>query len=245
MNRFTVNVPSHGLEASELRQLACAKFNLNAARYYLLMSGQRVKDKFIIPPLSVVDLVCFDDNGDAEKAPKLQAVLYDCTVTHWARQREELYRMAAQDLFVALQNFLIVRARYRQWQGTVTFPETPQDPTGLHQVLPGWLDPICKAVYAADEQNMVLVHLEGLCIAEGLIPTIQGRVWTFDWKRTPMELRMPRITARDLISMGYNPAQGDLFARILNKLRTAIETNEVSGESELAQREWIRKHFVK
>ncbi len=245
MNRFSLGVPSRGIEASQLRQLACAKFDVNASRYYLLERGQRVKDKTTLSPFTVVDLVSYDDNGDQESAPKLQTILYDSTTTHWARQRTDLFLMAARDLYLSLTQYLMLHARYRQWEATVTFPDTSQHPQGPHHVLPTWLDPICKAICNPDEQNMILVQLEGLCIADGLSPRINDRTWTFNWKRRALDAKMPRITARDLISMGYNPANGDLFARILNKLRQAIEANEVSGESELAQREWVRKTFMK
>lgn len=245
MNRVSIGIPSHGIEAGQLRRLACAKLDILATRHYLLEQGHRVKDTTLLSAFTTVDLISYDDNGDDECAPKLQTVLYNATSTQWSRQRTDLFRMASTDIFSSLTQYLTLHARYRQWNVTISFPETVQSASDGHHVLPIWIDPIIRTITNPDEQNMILVLLEGMCVSDGLNLRIENRTWTLEWKRKAADARVPRITARDLIGMGYNPSNGDLFARILTKLRQAIEANEVSGESELAQREWVRKTFVR
>lgn len=244
MNRFQINVPGHGTDVRNLIALACGRLGLIASRHYLLSSdGSRLKDISMVMPFSQVDLACYDDTGDNERAPTLQSILYDITSTRWAHPRDELFQMAAADLFVSLQNHLIQQARYRNWSAVIEFPETLTQSS--HFVPSPWLTTICTTITETQEQNTILLYLETRCAREGMIPGIEGRIWTFGWRKSKLELTMPRIMARDLIQMGYNPARSNLFAQILNGLRRAIENNEVSADSDLAQKDWVRKNFFK
>lgn len=234
LNRISIGTPLRGMEVSEIRKLACAKLEENASRHYLVSNGQRLREKDVIKPFSTLDLICYDDTGDHESSPNLCCLLYETTLSEYTKQRDELFQMAAQDVFNQMQIYFMTMARYRQWRVVIDFNK-------CH--LSTWNDVVTRVLKEESEQDMALAHLETFCIREGLFPKINNRIWLFEWKKPQQELTMPRITTRDLISMGYDPAQGDLFKRILNRLRRAIEVNEVSGESELAQRQWIRKHF--
>ena len=61
------------------------------------------------------------------------------------------------------------------------------------------------------------------------------------WK--PFDPQMPRITARELIQMGYNPSEGDLFKRILDELRRAIAEGRVTNQTADGQIKWVRQMF--
>lgn len=60
------------------------------------------------------------------------------------------------------------------------------------------------------------------------------------WGRTMVT---PRLTARHLVEMGYNPAEGDLFKRILDSVRTAIVKGLISNEVIDGQIQWVKEHF--
>jgi hypothetical protein len=67
--------------------------------------------------------------------------------------------------------------------------------------------------------------------------------WIIYWKPLPTESKVPRLTSRDLIQAGYNPAQGSLFSDILQGLRTAILKGEVSNDTLQANLLWVKEKF--
>lgn len=63
------------------------------------------------------------------------------------------------------------------------------------------------------------------------------------WKPPSHDVRIPRVTARDLIQAGYDPANQALFGRILKGLREALMNGQVSSESVNAQIFWVKTQF--
>ena len=64
------------------------------------------------------------------------------------------------------------------------------------------------------------------------------------WKPPSHDIRIPRVTARDLIQAGYDPADQALFGRILKGLREALGNGQVSSESVTAQLYWIKENYL-
>jgi hypothetical protein len=70
------------------------------------------------------------------------------------------------------------------------------------------------------------------------------RFWTVSWKDLSVEKhKYPLINARDLVQAGYDPSQGDLFKRILVKLKFAILDGK-AGDTKQSQMSWIKKNFI-
>jgi len=88
----------------------------------------------------------------------------------------------------------------------------------------------------------VLKSLKLMFLKDGLSPTED---WCVSWKPLPNEMIIPLLSARDLVSMGYDPSEGDLFRRILNALRKAIAAEEVGNELIQAQIVWVKRNFPK
>lgn len=68
---------------------------------------------------------------------------------------------------------------------------------------------------------------------------------TVSWQPSASEEQVPILTARELVQAGYNPADGDLFKRILHALNQAIARGEVRNDLIQAQLIWVREHFKK
>lgn len=66
---------------------------------------------------------------------------------------------------------------------------------------------------------------------------------TVSWRPSASEEEVPVLTARELVQAGYNPADGDLFKRILHALNQAIARGEVRNDLVQAQLLWVRQHF--
>lgn len=68
---------------------------------------------------------------------------------------------------------------------------------------------------------------------------------TNDWKISWIECNntIPTITARELVDMGYNPAEGDLFARILNGIKVAMIHGSVTNSTIQSQKVWVKNNF--
>ncbi len=79
-----------------------------------------------------------------------------------------------------------------------------------------------------------MLHKDGLYISESN---------TVSWRPSASEEEMPVLTARELVQAGYNPADGDLFKRILHALNEAIARDEVRNDLVQAQLIWVREHF--
>ena len=73
--------------------------------------------------------------------------------------------------------------------------------------------------------------------------TVNTKDWIVYWKPLPNESKVPRLTSRDFIQAGYNPAQGSLFNDILQGLRTAILKGEVSNDTLQANLLWVKEKF--
>lgn len=92
-----------------------------------------------------------------------------------------------------------------------------------------------------DDDESIMDHLNILLAKEGLYID-NGRI---SWKPSPSEEVIPKLTGRELIQAGYNPADGDLFARILRGLKEAIIRGEVKNDIIQGQIVWVNKHFPK
>lgn len=57
-------------------------------------------------------------------------------------------------------------------------------------------------------------------------------------------LCVPKITGRDLVKMGYNPAKGDHFRRIMESLAEAIGRQEVGEDNYEGQVLWVKENFA-
>lgn len=66
--------------------------------------------------------------------------------------------------------------------------------------------------------------------------------WIISWKRAEAGV-LPRLTSRELVQMGYNPGDGDLFKRILDQLRQAIADGRVSSQTLDGQIKWVKQAF--
>jgi hypothetical protein len=69
----------------------------------------------------------------------------------------------------------------------------------------------------------------------------EERFWLISWKTQQQHCNVV-VTTRDLVQAGYDPAQGDLFKRILIKLQFAILDGKV-GETKQSQLSWIKREF--
>jgi hypothetical protein len=94
-----------------------------------------------------------------------------------------------------------------------------------------------------DLHETVKTRLYKLFTEKSLAVKMDEEVWTVFWKPTPSESKVPRLTSRDLIQAGYNPAQGALFKEILEGLRGAILRNEVSNDTLQANLIWVKERF--
>ena len=56
---------------------------------------------------------------------------------------------------------------------------------------------------------------------------------------------VPKLTGRELIQMGYNPAENDLFRRIMWDLSDAISRGEVQEDVLDSQILWVKEHWEK
>jgi len=54
-----------------------------------------------------------------------------------------------------------------------------------------------------------------------------------------------KITSRDLIAMNYNPADGDLFRKILETLTEHVKKSGPDAETYQSQIVWIKENFPK
>lgn len=84
-----------------------------------------------------------------------------------------------------------------------------------------------RALNLFKEQSFAIKDVDGL--------------WYISWR--PSESKVPRLTSRDLIQAGYNPAHGTLFKDILQGLRTAILKEEVSNDTLQANLIWVKENF--
>lgn len=85
--------------------------------------------------------------------------------------------------------------------------------------------------------------IEARLISEGMTPLIAGEVWTISCKPLPHEM-LPLLTARELVQMGYNPAEGNLFERILEGLRKAIKEGQIRGDYKDGQIAWVKEKYT-
>lgn len=94
-----------------------------------------------------------------------------------------------------------------------------------------------------DLHETIKERLCKLFTEKAFIVKIGSKEWTIFWKPTPNESKVPRLTSRDLIQAGYNPAQGTLFKDILEGLRGAILRDEVSNDTLQANLLWVKEKF--
>ena len=92
------------------------------------------------------------------------------------------------------------------------------------------------------ENEYVQTALERMLCRDGLFINTNGII---SWKPLPAEEQIPVLTARDLIQAGYDPSDGDLFRRILFKLKEAIVRGEVPHDVLQAQIVWVSANFRK
>lgn len=56
---------------------------------------------------------------------------------------------------------------------------------------------------------------------------------------------IPKVTGRELIQMGYNPADHDLFRRIMWSLSEAIERGDARDDVLDSQITWVKENWPK
>ena len=245
LNRFDMVISPKGIKAVELLQLVCKRLELNTHRHYLAKHKARVSDNDLIPVWSRVDLCSFDDALPVDETPSMQQVLWDTASRHWVQSRQDLFATAAQDLFVDICAHLVHVCRYRRFDALVQMPFVDQPHSDDCYIPTVWTHYVLPFISQKAEQKSVQSVLR-LCFEEQkLFPQVNdvNNVWSFNWKGEKMTYVISKITARDLIMMGYNVGNQALFGQILVELRKAIVCNNVSSESEEAQRDWVRRHF--
>lgn len=90
------------------------------------------------------------------------------------------------------------------------------------------------------KDDHVYLYLNAILIKEGLLRKIEFPIYHLTWHLLPEESKMPRITARDLIQLGFKP--NEEMGMILKDLKTAKVNGEVANtiQSEIL---WIKKNF--
>lgn len=101
-------------------------------------------------------------------------------------------------------------------------------------------------IYNRFGKESILSKLEKLFKLQNITPIIgNDDLWIIKWDevKTANEI-VVLITTRDLIQLGYNPANGSLFRDILDQLKLGLIKKEIK-ETKQHQLLWIKKNFPK
>lgn len=228
-NRLTIECPPEGLTARDVLRLACAQLQINAGTMHIERNRVALSGKESIMVFSVLDLV---ENAAQSDHPSLRKLLWQ--ISHTDFSQEATLKTMAREMYEEMLSAMRRVAHYgRSEEDFVLRVGEPNCP-------PTW---IYVMRYYEPLAYTVLKHLKAYFHEEGLYPSVQGDRWSFDWQLASDEIVHIALTARDLIAMGYNPANGRSFYYMMNRLRGAIIEGSVSDHFAEAQRDWIRSHF--
>ena len=239
LNRYEIAVDGSGINAQELLQTACKRLQLSPLKHYLAKHGRMLNDQEVVSAFSSVDLCPFENYS--KNVATMRQVLCNITLQEREKPQSEMLEMLTHQVYQEIVKYCTRLAFIRKSEAVIYLPSTlvDNDP----RVPPCWLF-ILRQI-SKDLHWRVLESLKRVCDSEGLYMSVRGEEWSCDWSLKSTEMVMPRITGRDLMEMGYNVGKGDLFRTILNSLRGAIMSGQVSDQSVMAQREWVRQNFTK
>lgn len=230
-NRIGINVPVNGMQVREVLRISCAQLGLNARDYNVTRHGNILKPDELLFPFSDVAL----SPHEQTQQPTLQTHLWHIT---GQVLQEEALRIVARETYEECTNYMRRLAHLGLWEARILLPANPQ---GEADVPPSWVRFVRH--FDPHHQTRVFKYLKQLFHQDGLYPVLNDDVWMVTWKKDSKETIHVRLTARDLVQMGYNPANGDLFNRIMYALRGAIIDGQVHPESVEAQKDWVREHY--
>lgn len=233
-NRLQITTPVNGIQVREVLRIACGRLELKSREYNVTRNGNVLQPNEILFPFSDVSLMPLEPVQQAT----LQTHLWH--ITTQVLQTEAL-KIIARDVYEESVNYMRRLAHLGLWETTIKLPKTiPEsyDP----MIPPAWVRFV--AHFDALHQRHVLDHLREHFHDDELFPeSDEEGNWHITWKKDASKMPHVRLTARDLVSMGYKPQDGNLFARIMYRLRGAIIDGNVNSESAESQKDWVRQHF--
>lgn len=235
-NQLTIDVPMTGITTKELLRIVCAKLELLPNKCHIVYNGNVQQDDTLICPFSRVVL----SETSQPIQPNLQQCLWQIASFQRGGKDIETFKMLGTEIFEEMSSHMQRMAHYGQLKTTIHFPQSLEDYSPALFIPPTWIR-VLRIFY--ELRAKILKFTRDACHAEGMFPTIVEDAWTFSWRVNHTEMVITRVTARDLVQMGYKASDGDLFRRIMNRLRGAVMTGEVSADYLEPQKSWVKKHF--
>ena len=234
-NRIQIATPVNGITVREVLRIACDRLELRPRDYNVTRNGNVLQSNVVLFPFSDVSLMPHEPTQQAT----LQTHLWHITTQVL---QEEALKVVARDVYQECVNYIRRLAHLGLWETTIKLP--PVLPEAYDPLIPpAWVRFVTH--FDALHQKYVLKYLKEHFHGDALYPTTgKDNYWHVTWKQDASKTPHVRLTARELVSMGYKPEDGDLFGRIMHRLRGAIIDGTVNPESVEAQKDWVKKHFI-